>query len=91
MKSGKERGPGFLDFAFGLGNGSWEAPRRCTVSNTLSLLNVMDMTEENTIRVCFWTPEPDFGEVVGRALGDGFQVRFEESGKAAASACQDGS
>jgi DNA-binding NtrC family response regulator len=48
------------------------------------------MTEENIIRVCFWTPEPDFGEVVGRALGEGFDVRFEESGKAAASACQDG-
>ena len=90
MKSGKERGSRFLDFAFGLGNGSWEAPRRCTVSNTLSLLNVMDMPAENTIRVCFWTPEPDFGEVVGRALGDGFQVRFEESCNAAASACQEG-
>ncbi len=46
--------------------------------------------EKNTIRVCFCTPEPDFGEVVGRALGPGFDVRLDECDKAAASASQGG-
>ena len=34
------------------------------------------------IRVCFWTPEPDFGEVVARALGEGFEFRFGDCGPA---------
>ena len=46
--------------------------------------------EKETIRVCFWTPEPDFGAVVGRALGEGFDVRFEASGDDGAPARQDG-
>jgi DNA-binding NtrC family response regulator len=46
--------------------------------------------EKNTIRVCFCTPEPDFGEVVGRALGPGFDVRLDDCDKAAASASQGG-
>ncbi|HXW14770.1 MAG TPA: sigma-54 dependent transcriptional regulator, partial [Terriglobia bacterium] len=54
-----------------------------------TLLDGFDMTDEYTIRTCFWTPEPDFGAVVGRALGEGFEVRFEESSKAAASVCTD--
>ena len=33
------------------------------------------MTEKETIRVCFCTPEPDFGELVGRALGEGFALK----------------
>ncbi len=33
------------------------------------------MGTEN-IRVCFWTGEPDFGAVLGRALGEGFEVGF---------------
>ncbi len=41
------------------------------------------MTENETIRVCFWTPEPDFGEVVGRALGEGFELLFGDCGKVA--------
>jgi len=32
--------------------------------------------EKETIRVCFCTPEPDFGEVLGRALGEGFEIGF---------------
>ena len=31
--------------------------------------------ENETIRVCFCTPEPDFAEVVGRALGTEFELR----------------
>ncbi len=46
--------------------------------------------EKEIIRVCFWTPEPDFGEVVGRALGEGFNVKFDPSGKDGAPACVDG-
>jgi DNA-binding NtrC family response regulator len=46
--------------------------------------------ETETIRVCFLTPEPDFGEVVGRALGPGFDVRFEDYRKDAAPARQEG-
>ena len=38
------------------------------------------MMEKATIRVCFCTPEPDFGEVVGRALGAGFEIRLEDFG-----------
>ena len=30
----------------------------------------------DNIRVCFWTSEPDFGAVLGRALGEGFEVGF---------------
>jgi len=47
------------------------------------------MMEQEIIRVCFWTPEPDFGEVVGRALGEGFDVRFDAPGEDGAAACQD--
>ena len=36
--------------------------------------------QKDTIRICFWTPEPDFGEVVGRALGEGFELRFGDCG-----------
>jgi DNA-binding NtrC family response regulator len=39
--------------------------------------------EKEIIRVCFWTPELDFGEVVGRALGAGFDIRFDDC-------CKDG-
>ena len=46
--------------------------------------------EKEIIRVCFWTPEPDFGEVVGRALGEGFNVKFDPSGEDGAPACVDG-
>ena len=35
------------------------------------------MMEKEIIRVCFWTPEPDFGEVVGRALGGVLNVKFD--------------
>jgi two-component system NtrC family response regulator len=48
------------------------------------------MMEKETIRVCFWTFERDFGEVVGRALGAGFDVRFDDCGKGAAPAWQEG-
>jgi DNA-binding NtrC family response regulator len=37
--------------------------------------------EKNIIRVCFCTPEADFGEVVGRALGAGFDVRLDDCDK----------
>ena len=79
-----------MKFASGPGDGSWDEPRRRIVSNAASLFDVIHMTEENIIRICFWTPEPDFGEVVGRALGEGFEVRFDASGKAGAPARQDG-
>ena len=36
----------------------------------------IDFMEKEIIRVCFCTPEPDFGEVLGRALGEGFDVGF---------------
>jgi DNA-binding NtrC family response regulator len=35
------------------------------------------MAENNVIRVCFCTPDPDFGGVVGRALGETFQCDLE--------------
>ena len=33
--------------------------------------------EKEAIRVRFSTPEPDFGKVVGRALGAGFDVKLD--------------
>lgn len=41
------------------------------------------MTGNEIIRVCFWTPEPDFGELVGRALGEGFELLFGDCGRVA--------
>ncbi len=32
------------------------------------------MAEKEAIRVCFYTPDPDFGEVLVRVLGAGFEV-----------------
>ncbi|HMD86843.1 MAG TPA: sigma-54 dependent transcriptional regulator [Terriglobia bacterium] len=46
--------------------------------------------EKEIIRVCFWTPEPDFGEVVSRALGGGFDIRFEDCGKDGVPAWEEG-
>jgi len=43
------------------------------------------MDKEN-IRVCFCTPEADFGELVRRALGAGFEVRLDEGDNPAAPA-----
>ncbi len=42
--------------------------------------------ENESIRVCFCTPEPDFGEVVSRALGVGFNITFHHGDNGAASA-----
>jgi CheY-like chemotaxis protein len=39
------------------------------------------MMEKDIIRVCFSTLEPDFGKVVSRALGEGFDIKFEDGGK----------
>jgi DNA-binding NtrC family response regulator len=39
--------------------------------------------ENDIIRVCFCTPESDFAEVVGRALGEGFVLRHERPHSAA--------
>jgi len=44
------------------------------------------MDREN-IRVCFWTSEPDFGEVLGRALGTGFSLCFETCDNKKMSCC----
>jgi len=41
----------------------------------------------DTIRVCFWTSEPDFGEVLGRALGAGFDVGFNICEKETTGCC----
>src|ERR1700733_1429731 len=32
--------------------------------------------EQKDIQICFCTPEPDFGEVLGRTLGAGFDVKL---------------
>lgn len=45
--------------------------------------------EKESIRVCFCTPEADFGGVVGRALGSGFDVKVEAGDKLAAAGWQD--
>ena len=52
-------------------------------------LDGIGIMEKEIIRVCFWTPEPDFGKVVGRALGEGFDIRFEDCGKDGAAAWED--
>ncbi len=44
------------------------------------------MKSEN-IRVCFCTSEPDFGEVLGRALGAGFAVGLNVSEKQKSGCC----
>jgi two-component system NtrC family response regulator len=48
------------------------------------------MMGPGNIRVCFWTPEPDFGEVLGRALGEGFDVCFEICDQANGQCCEGG-
>jgi len=40
--------------------------------------------EKETVRVCFCTPEPDFGGLVSRALGEGFDVILGDCDNAAA-------
>ena len=47
------------------------------------------MMEEETIRICFCTPELDFCGVVGRTLGTGFEVRLDDCHNAARPAWQD--
>ena len=49
-----------------------------------------DKMETENIRVCFWTSEPDFGEVLGRALGAGFDVGFNVCLKETAGCCSEG-
>ncbi len=44
------------------------------------------MASEN-IRVCFWTSEPDFGELLGRALGAGYEVGFNICEKETTGCC----
>ncbi len=46
--------------------------------------------DKETIRVCFCTPEPDFAEVVGRALGTGFELRPDNCGDAAGPVWEEG-
>jgi two-component system NtrC family response regulator len=46
--------------------------------------------EKETIRVCFCTPELDFGEVVGRALGSGFEVKTDDCDNTAVPAGEEG-
>ena len=46
--------------------------------------------EREQIRVCFCSADSDFAEVVGRALGDDFNVAFQAPGEAAYAASQDG-
>jgi DNA-binding NtrC family response regulator len=45
--------------------------------------------EKEIIRICFCTPEPDFGELVGRALGAGFGVKLDACDGARAPGWQD--
>ena len=47
------------------------------------------MTEQDTIRICFCTPELDFCGVLGRALGEGFEVKLDDGHNAAAANWRD--
>jgi DNA-binding NtrC family response regulator len=43
--------------------------------------------ETENIRVCFCTSDPDFGEVLGRALGSGFSVGLSDNGAMKTGCC----
>ena len=49
------------------------------------------MTEQEPIRICFCTSELDFCDVLGRALGEGFEVKLDDGRNAAAASCQEAS
>jgi len=43
--------------------------------------------ETENIRVCYCTSDPDFGEVLGRALGSGFSVGLSDNGAMKTGCC----
>jgi two-component system NtrC family response regulator len=47
------------------------------------------MTEQETIRICFCTPELDFCGLLDRALGAGFEVKLDDGHNAAVPSGQD--